>query len=292
MTDNKRAADDSERDEALKKWMQEVEGTSIEVTPLMRSAYRDGWADRAALSSRADGGKGEAVRAYAIYRTRLEENEGEEFFFAANWHNDYIAQDGERIVSGLFVPDTAPQAECAPREAQPDVWARADWPTPWTRHGSGESEWWSHDGFEARKSSGGHWVLLRDGKTLFMHEYLHEVMTFAAPTPERADADTAGAAEYIGPHGRALLDAMASQERADAEEDDDYMLTRAVRNAETKFDLWEYAHRADTGKDAARWKWLKMQSTVGEQWGIMKTPRGQWDAYADAAILAANKEPT
>jgi hypothetical protein len=36
---------------------------------------------------------------------------------------------------------------------------------------------------------------------------------------ERADADTAGAAEYIGPHGRALLDAMASQERADAGKD-------------------------------------------------------------------------
>jgi hypothetical protein len=45
--------------------------------------------------------------------------------------------------------------------------------------------------------------------------------------------------------------------------------------------------RADAEKDAARWKWLKMQSTVGEQWGIMKTPWGQWDAYADAAILAA-----
>jgi hypothetical protein len=41
----------------------------------------------------------------------------------------------------------------------------------------------------------------------------------AAPTPERADADTEGAAEYIGPHGRALLDAMASQEHADAGKD-------------------------------------------------------------------------
>jgi hypothetical protein len=49
--------------------------------------------------------------------------------------------------------------------------------------------------------------------------------------------------------------------------------------------------RADAGKDAARWKWLKTQSTVGEQWGIMKTPWSRWDAYADAAILAANKEP-
>jgi hypothetical protein len=49
------------------------------------------------------------------------------------------------------------------------------------------------------------------------------------------------------------------------------------------------SERADAEKDAARWRWLKMQSTVGEQTQIMRTPWGQWDAYADAAILAETK---
>jgi hypothetical protein len=63
---------------------------------------------------------------------------------------------------------------------------------------------------------------------------------------------------------------------------------RAIQMESTsQYDAAGASERADAEKDAARWKWLKMQSTVGEQWGIMKTPWGQWDAYADAAILAA-----
>jgi hypothetical protein len=40
-------------------------------------------------------------------------------------------------------------------------------------------------------------------------------------------------------------------------------------------------------RDAARWRWLKMQSTVGEQTKIMRTPWGEWDAFADSCIASA-----
>ncbi|WP_198432497.1 hypothetical protein [Burkholderia ubonensis] len=49
-----------------------------------------------------------AVRAYGVFRTRPDENDGKEFFYHANWHNDYIAPEGERIVEGWFVPAAAP----------------------------------------------------------------------------------------------------------------------------------------------------------------------------------------
>lgn len=49
----------ADRVEALKKWEIELIGASIAVTPLMRSAYCDGWKARAAISSAVpDGGKG------------------------------------------------------------------------------------------------------------------------------------------------------------------------------------------------------------------------------------------
>jgi hypothetical protein len=49
----------SARDAALKKWIKEVDGNSIEVTSLMKSAYRDGWEDCHNFSVCADGGKGD-----------------------------------------------------------------------------------------------------------------------------------------------------------------------------------------------------------------------------------------
>lgn len=49
----------------------------------------------------------ERVRAYGIYRTNPEENEGKEFFYYAMWHNDTIPGDGERVVPGYFTPDRA-----------------------------------------------------------------------------------------------------------------------------------------------------------------------------------------
>jgi hypothetical protein len=47
------------------------------------------------------------VVAYGVYRHREDENHGQEFFFSADWHDDYIAQEGERKVAGFFLPVTA-----------------------------------------------------------------------------------------------------------------------------------------------------------------------------------------
>lgn len=44
-----------ELEESVAKWNSEVRGAGIEVTSLMRSAYRDGWADALASSSTASG---------------------------------------------------------------------------------------------------------------------------------------------------------------------------------------------------------------------------------------------
>lgn len=58
-----------------------------------------------------------AVRAYGVFRTRFDENDRKEFFYHANWHNDYLAQEGERIVEGWFVPAPSPADE---QSASPD----------------------------------------------------------------------------------------------------------------------------------------------------------------------------
>lgn len=50
----------------------------------------------------------------------------------------------------------------------------------WTRHGSGEFEWWSFGAYSCRKS-GGKWVLRRGTERLFSHEYLQEVAAYAEP---------------------------------------------------------------------------------------------------------------
>jgi hypothetical protein len=62
----------------------------------------------------AAAGQGERVRAYAIYRQRPDENDGNEFFYAALWHNDTIPGEGERTVPGWFVPDAAAVEPAAP----------------------------------------------------------------------------------------------------------------------------------------------------------------------------------
>jgi hypothetical protein len=102
MTDEKRAADDAER-ERFEAWMRTGE---LDLSPALEGdgefyddfdvqrAWR-GWLARAALSARADGGKGEAGEAYA---------------------------KGYRA-GKAFAQRHAPQAECAPREAQPVCFA-------------------------------------------------------------------------------------------------------------------------------------------------------------------------
>jgi hypothetical protein len=111
MTDNKRAADDAGRHEALKKWVQEVEGASIEVTPLMRFAYGDGWADRAALSSRADGGKDSSdardAERYRRIRLGLSDVHGDVYAMVFAGDGDY-PEDGDdldRIVDAAIAKE-------------------------------------------------------------------------------------------------------------------------------------------------------------------------------------------
>ncbi|KWA35761.1 hypothetical protein WT41_01550 [Burkholderia territorii] len=85
-----------------------------------------------ATSANETGAEG-AVRAYGVFRTRPDENGGQEFFYHANWHNEYLPQEGERIVEGWFVPAmaaAAPRFEVsaggewfAATEAQYNAWS-------------------------------------------------------------------------------------------------------------------------------------------------------------------------
>jgi len=51
-------------------------------------------------------------------------------------------------------------------------------PVAWTRHGMGESEWWSRGPFSARKESG-KWVLREDAYVLRRCDYLQDAMEWA-----------------------------------------------------------------------------------------------------------------
>ncbi|WP_197962687.1 hypothetical protein [Burkholderia cenocepacia] len=62
-----------------------------------------------------------AERAYGVFRTRPDENDGKEFFYHANWHNDYLPQEGERIVEGWFAPSTASPTPPPPAPASAPV---------------------------------------------------------------------------------------------------------------------------------------------------------------------------
>ena len=62
-------------------------------------------------------------------------------------------------------------------------------PVAWTRHGSAGAEWWSHNGFEARKHRG-QWQLSRAGEVLFRDEYLQTVIEHAATLSPSIPAPT------------------------------------------------------------------------------------------------------
>jgi len=102
-----RAAGLEEERAAFKQWakLDEMNPRRLaEWFPVIEFAW-NAWQARAAIPSVAL--DTETVRAYAIYRTNPEENEGNEFFYYAMWHNDMIPGDGERVVSGYFTPDAA-----------------------------------------------------------------------------------------------------------------------------------------------------------------------------------------
>jgi hypothetical protein len=82
-------------------------------------------------------------------------------------------------------------------EWQEELWARADYPVLWTRHGSGENAWYSRDGYEARKNAAGRWVLSRAGLPIFEHEYLQEVTARAFVLTHDLSAEIAALRERI-----------------------------------------------------------------------------------------------
>jgi hypothetical protein len=187
-------------------------------------------------SSRADGGKGEADAFNRKLRVQLEQEWGD--------------------LQNLKRAYAAPQAECAPREAQP----------------VGPRTTLNYDGtFDTTCAHCG-------GNGCFA------CLKSAAPTPERADADTAGAK----PWWHALAKAADAVSKSA-----DVWHGFSIQDAKVCVDAYLAAsasERADAGKDAAltdeqiRDIWLR-ETGFDEQaapFAILEFAR---------AILAANKEP-
>jgi hypothetical protein len=229
MTDNKRAADDAER-EKFNAWFKS-ERTRIAVSPSFacKAWARAAW--QAALSSRADGGKGEAV-AYV-------------FPVVGSGATDLQGNPGVTI--------TAPQAECAPREAQPiyqvlnvidDTWSDTDW---------------------------------MDFQSASVEK---RIVCLATPTPERADADTAGAK----PGGNGYPDAMVIKSDPCACCGGCGCFACLKNNPASQ-------ERADAGKDAALLEALRKIAAIEN-----KMYGGDWDEIEEArsiasiAILAAKEK--
>jgi hypothetical protein len=211
MTDNKRAADDAER-EAFEAWvsasgrehMLERDHPHLWYKDLTVSAWWTAWQARAALSSRADGGKGEAVLklegelavAMSIIEAMRSELNAPQ---AERAPRDYVERDlvarARRIMEAVDAYNSRPdgdnrhalrsvlmdelealKAECAPREAQPVAYL--------VDPGAGSAV----DKFQTNKPDYLQSVdIKRRGGSV--------TPLYAAPTPERADADTAGARE-------------------------------------------------------------------------------------------------
>jgi hypothetical protein len=166
----------------------------------------------------------------------------------------------DRLKSGgdYTTPLTTPQAECAPREAQPvDQWLR-----------------------DLRRAH----EYLDKGEPFFTGKDCAEladlIESLAAPTPERADADTAGASderieELIEQSGGFWVD---DEFRINCRD-----LTQLIRDASQE--------RADAGKDAERYRWLRQRGTQQHTMQRATLHGETLDRNIDAAILAANKEP-
>jgi hypothetical protein len=261
VTDNKRAADDAE---------QQVPANIIEAIQAYADArvdkrFLDGAVElertifliRAALSARADGGKGEAVLDYRMLAYELEgvvidvEQGGGGF-------DTVCMSTVKRVRDALY---TAPQAECAPREAQP----------------VGPRTTLNYDGtFDTTCAHCG-------GNGCFA------CLKSAAPTPERADADTAGAKPTC-PHC-GLTDIEFSRVCHNS-------ACSGYAKEESFYRGWENTAapasqgRADAGKDAALLEALRKIAAIEN-----KMYGGDWDEIEEArsiasiAILAANKEP-
>jgi hypothetical protein len=293
VTDNKRAADDAEREafEALKYW------PSMAPREVFSAGYR------AALSSRADGGKDSSDALFNACMTREIDPTGtpkEVIDRIIDWEISLERADGGKgeAVAGYVIPQrlnsgdpvislyrkpegaarfplyTAPQAECAPREAQP----------------VGPRTTLNYDGtFDTTCAHCG-------GNGCFA------CLKSAAPTPERADADTAGAKPTC-PHC-GLTDIEFSRVCHNS-------ACSGYAKEESFYRGWENTaapasqERADAGKDAARYRWFRQGKLLWVTVPVRdkhvkyllghKPEAGFADALdqaIDAAILAADKEPT
>jgi hypothetical protein len=181
MKDEKRAADDAERD-TFEEWASmNVGGLHQDHGEYIDADTRKAWdAWQAALSARADGGKGEAVRFKSPLDGRWitapqaecapQQTDAEALYEA--WQNTLKhveTQPGSPNFDGAEAYEAHLNAECAPREAQPDLRML---------------------GYELEG------VLIdvaNDGFDKVCLETVRRVRTIlgeaAAPTPERADAE-------------------------------------------------------------------------------------------------------
>jgi hypothetical protein len=233
----------------------------------------------------ADGGKGEADKPTCPHcgLTDIE--------YSRTCHNSACSAYAREESFYRGWQDTAPQAECAPQASEaeqiaetihwPEHWDTAAYPDVWSAlqevmHSFQCSECRLEPQAECAPRK---YVETQPGSPNFDGAEAYEAHLNAECAPREA--------QPVVLVDRGALQAALNMLRRDAQEGrhargelaDEISASIAAPTPE----------RADAEKDAARWKWLKMQSTVGEQWGIMKTPWGQWDAYADAAILAAKE---
>jgi hypothetical protein len=207
----------------------------------------------------------------------------------------------DRLKSGgdYTTPLTTPQAECAPREAQPIY----------------------------QYSSGYGWVDCSESDYEKMQNPKWRRIVYAAPTPERADLSPEARAFYARHETRMGRCGPVAPERADADTaganpgwlhvDEVKALCRDfssrtgnvyIKDVESALDglaalpsadpTYPASERADAGKDAARYRWILENADV-----LFKRAEffnGIYSHYPathevseaiDAAILAANKEP-
>jgi len=231
------------------------------------------------------------------------------------WHNRSCVNDDAATMRNC-PHRAAPQAECAPREAQPvDQWLR-DLRRAHEYLDKGEPFFTGKDCAELAdlieslaaptperapreaQPVGPRTTLNYDGTfdTPCAHcggNGCFACLKSAAPTPERADADTAGAGDL-----EALLadvTAIDTWHRGSPsyEHDANWFKDRVIRLLEKRIAA-DASERADAEKDAARYRWLRGQMgyrRLEELFGSGSYTHEMIDARIDAAILAADKEP-
>jgi hypothetical protein len=202
----------------------------IENAKLRGDAYDVGYMSAMVTEARAllaDGGKGEADKPTCPHcgLTDIE--------YSRTCHNSACSAYAREESFYRGWQDTAPQAECAPREAQP----------------VGPRTTLNYDGtFDTPCAHCG-------GNGCFA------CLKSAAPTPERADADTAGAGDL-----EALLadvTAIDTWHRGSPsyEHDANWFKDRVIRLLEKRIAA-DASERADAEKDAARYRWILENADV------------------------------